>query len=304
MKDRIGPMAAETGLRSVRAFAEAVKIEHTVFALPFAMVGLVLGSLASRGSAWPGWRDFLLVSLAMVAARTAAMAYNRIVDRDVDAKNPRTMGRAIPAGTIKLSQFKLYFLVSVALFLAAAAMLGPLPLALAPVALAVTLGYSHTKRLTWGSHWVLGLGLGIAPAAAFLAVAGWLDPRVLWAVAAVSLWTAGFDILYSLQDENFDVSEGLHSVPQRFGARGALALSRLSHASAAVCLAGFALSFGGGPWLWAGVGLVAALLAFEQSLVRPGDLRNVNAAFFTVNGVVSIVFFALFLVDFGGRRTS
>lgn len=294
-------MAAESGLRSLHVFAEAIKLEHTVFALPFAMVGMVLGSLASRGSAWPGWSTFLLVLAAMVAARTAAMAYNRVVDRDVDAMNPRTSGRAIPAGKISLRRFKLYFALAILGFIGASAALGPLPLVLAPVALAVILGYSHAKRSTWLCHWILGLGLGIAPAAAFIAVSSGWDARVLWPVAAVTFWTAGFDILYSLQDEEFDKSANLHSAPQRFGGGGAIALSRASHVAAVGCLAGTAAAFGATAWGWSAVALVSVLLGYEQSLVRPDDLRRVNAAFFTVNGVVSILFFLLFLADFGSR---
>jgi 4-hydroxybenzoate polyprenyltransferase len=282
-------------------FAEAVKLEHTVFALPFAMLGLVLGSLASRGTAWPGWPVFLLVLAAMVSARTAAMAYNRIADRELDALNPRTAGRAIPAGKISLKRFKLYFTLAVAGFFAASAALGSLPLALSPVALAVILGYSHAKRATWLCHWILGLGLGIAPAAAYIAVASGWDARILWPVVAVVFWTAGFDILYSLQDEDFDKSARLHSAPARFGGRGALALSRASHVVAAGCLAATAAAFRATEWGWSAVVVVAVLLAFEQSLVRHDDLRRVNAAFFTVNGIVSVVYFLLFLADFGPR---
>lgn len=290
-------MAEATGLRSVLVFFETVKIEHSVFALPFALVGLVLASTVSIGGPWPGWSKFAWVVVAMVGVRTAAMAFNRIADRETDARNPRTRMRAIPSGLLSLRRANLYFFVAVAVFFIAAWQLNPLAFVLAPIALVVVLGYSLTKRYTWLCHWILGAGLGIAPAAAWIGVTGGLDPRILWATVAVTFWTAGFDLIYSLQDEEFDRSAGLHSVPSRFGARAAISVSRLSHLLAVVCLSGLVWAFEGGLWAWIGVGVCAALLVYEQSLVRPGDLSRVNAAFFTMNGFVSIGFFAFLLAD-------
>lgn len=278
-------------------FLEMIKVEHSVFALPFAFLGMVLGSESAGAGPWPGWRTFGLVVLAMVAARSAAMSFNRIVDRDIDAINPRTKGRAIPAGLLGLQTASLYFWGSIALFLLAAGLLNRLALLLAPVALLVTLGYSMTKRFTWVCHFVLGLGLGIAPAAAWIGTTGGFDPRVLFFVGAVMFWTAGFDILYSLQDEEFDSEQGLRSLPQTFGVRRSLVVSRVSHVVAVGLLAGGTAAFGLGVWAWIGAVFVTSLLAYEQSLVKHDDLSKVNVAFFTVNGFVSIGFFLTVLVD-------
>ncbi len=290
-------MAEATGLRSLLVFLDTVKIEHSVFALPFAMVGMVLASLSSGNGPWPGWQTAGWILVAMVAARTAAMAFNRIVDRETDAANPRTRMRAIPAGILSLRKANLYLAFSLVLFALSAWQLNPLALALSPLALLVILGYSFAKRFTWLCHWVLGLGLGIAPAAAWIGVTGSLDPRILWATLAVTFWTAGFDLIYSLQDEGFDRAHGLFSVPSRFGPSAALAASRACHAGAVACLGGMVLSFDLGTVAWVGVTLAAILLAYEQSLVRPDDLSRVNAAFFTVNGFVSIGFFLSLLAD-------
>lgn len=287
-------------------FARFVKLEHSVFALPFALVGLVWASQAELGALFPGWTVLGLVVLAMVSARSAAMAFNRIVDRHIDAKNPRTAIRELPSGRLSLGKAHGFLLCSVVVFFACAALLNPLALMLSPVALIVICGYSLTKRFTWLSHYVLGFSLGIAPAAAWIAVTGRLDWVILPAVVAVTLWTAGFDIIYSLQDEGFDKEEGLHSVPQRFGARRALMISRVTHFLAAFALGAAVWAVGGGWLAWVGVLLVGGLLAYEQSLVRHDDLSRVDAAFFTVNGFVSIGFFVLVLLDVlllsGGAR--
>jgi 4-hydroxybenzoate polyprenyltransferase len=292
---------AATGWRGFRAFLEMIKIEHSVFALPFAMVGMMGGSMAKTGSPWPGWAAFGWIVLAMVSCRSAAMAFNRIVDRDIDALNPRTATRAIPAGVIGLRSAHLYFAASVGLFVLAAAMLNPLTLALSPVALLVTLGYSWTKRFTPLCHLVLGLSLGIAPAAAWIAVTGSLDPPVLFLTAAVALWTAGFDVIYALQDDGFDRDHGLRSLPQTLGCARALAVSRVFHVLAVASLGAFAWATPLGWLSWAGVGFAAAMLAYEQSLVRPNDLSRVGMAFFTLNGYVSIGFFAFVLADLLAR---
>lgn len=288
---------AASGARAFRVYLEMIKIEHSIFALPFAMIGMMWGSRASLGTPWPGWTTFGLIVAAMVSCRSAAMAYNRIADRDVDAENPRTRMRAIPAGLLSLRQANLYFFLSCAVFLASAALLNTLTLALSPVALGVTLLYSRTKRFTSASHFVLGLSLGIAPAASWIAVTGSLDPPVLPLVAAVLLWTAGFDIIYSLQDEQFDREHGLRSLPQHVGKKRALAISRVCHALVPLFLLWAGLLVDAGTWYWVGVASAAALLLYEQGLVKPDDLRRVNLAFFTLNGFVSIGLFVFALID-------
>lgn len=285
------------GWHAFRVFLEMIKIEHSIFALPFAMIGLMWGSLTVFDSAWPGAWAFGWVVVAMVACRSAAMAYNRIADRDVDALNPRTQMRAIPAGLLKLGQAQIYFVLSVAVFVLASAMLNPLALALSPVALLVTLGYSHCKRFTPLAHFVLGLGLGIAPAAAWIASTGELAWPAVALTFAVTFWTAGFDVIYALQDADFDRAHGLRSLPETLGARKALTISRLSHVLAVASLLAAGWGIGAGVWFFAGVCFVAALLGYEQSLVRHDDLSKVNLAFFTVNGFVSLGLFAFALLD-------
>lgn len=277
--------------RTLRIYLEMIKIEHSIFALPFALMGMMLGSLQIRNSVWPGPEIFGLIVVAMVSSRSAAMAFNRIVDRNFDADNVRTAMRAIPAGLLSLRQANLFMFGSIAIFLGASALLNPLALALSPVALAFTLGYSLSKRFTWLCHYILGFSLGIAPAAAFIAVTGRLDPAIVILTFAVMFWTAGFDIIYALQDSEFDRDHRLKSIPAQFGRPVALALSRVSHVLAIALLvtAGAVLSLG--TWYWVGVGLAAVLLAYEQSLVKPNDLSRVNMAFFTLNGWVSIAVF-------------
>lgn len=285
------------GWHAFRVFLEMIKIEHSIFALPFAMIGMMWASLTAFDSAWPGTWAFAWVVVAMVACRSAAMAYNRIADKDIDALNPRTRFRAIPAGLLRLGQAQLYFALSVAVFVLAAAMLNPLALALSPVALVVTLGYSHCKRFTPLAHFVLGVGLGIAPAAAWIACTGSLGWPAVALTVAVTFWTAGFDIIYALQDADFDRAHGLRSLPETLGVRRALTVSRLCHILAVGALAAAGWGAGAGVWFFAGVCLVAALLAYEQSLVRHDDLSKVNLAFFTINGFVSLGLFAFVLLD-------
>ena len=293
---------AARGLQGFKTFLEMIKVEHSVFALPFAFIGMMLGSLERYNTPFPGWRTVALIVVAMVAARSAAMAYNRIADRDIDAVNPRTKARAIPAGLLSLGTANLYLYGSVVVFLAATALLNPLAFALSPVALLVTLGYSATKRFTPMCHFVLGLSLGIAPAAAWIAVTGRFHPAVLPFTLAVLLWTAGFDIIYSLQDEQFDRENGLRSLPQTVGIAKALTVSRVCHVLAvAALLIGCGLSGLGGLSAY-GVAFVATLLMYEQSMVSPSDLSRVNVAFFTVNGFVSIGFFLFVLADLVMRK--
>lgn len=269
-----------------------IKIEHSIFALPFAMLGMIW---ASNG--WPGWWKFGWIVVAMVSCRSAAMAWNRIADREIDALNPRTKMRAIPSGILSLRTSSLFFFGSIAVFLIAAGMLNPLALALSPVALFVTLGYSMCKRFTSLCHFVLGLSLGIAPAAAWIGVTGTLDPRILPVVGAVLCWTGGFDILYALQDAEFDREHNLHSLPARIGVSRSLIVSRVCHVVAIVLLAIAGVTMGCGWAYFAGVAVAASLLTYEQSLVKPSDLSRINLAFFTLNGYVSLGVFAFSLID-------
>jgi 4-hydroxybenzoate polyprenyltransferase len=276
---------------------EMIKFEHSVFALPFALTGAMLawrddGYAAAGLAAKLAW-----IVVAMVGARSAAMAFNRLADAEIDGRNPRTRMRHIPAGTLS-RRFGLGFTLAASLlFLLAAAMLNPLCLKLAPAALGIVFFYSYTKRFTSLSHLVLGFALGVAPAAAWIAIRGSLDLRILWLTAAVTLWTSGFDIIYACQDFEFDRGEGLHSIPRRLGIAPALWVSRLLHSGMLFCLAMLVDAFRLGALSWAGAAVVAALLVYEHSLVKADDLSRVNAAFFTVNGWVSMLFFLFWAGD-------
>jgi len=275
-----------------RIVLEMIKFEHSVFALPFALTGALLAARATHKSpsGWPTWEQILWIVVAMVAARSAAMTMNRIADVRYDRENPRTSQRALATGVLSL-QFAWFFTaVAIGVFLLAAWRLNPLALKLAPVALAILFFYSFTKRFTNWSHFFLGFALGISPAAAWIAITGGLDPRMLILCAAVTLWVGGFDILYACQDVEYDQRAGLFSVPKRFGIAKALLISRLMHAGVIALLAWLAASFAL-PWpAWAGIVVVAALLAYEQSLVKADDLSKLDAAFFTVNGYISLLF--------------
>jgi 4-hydroxybenzoate polyprenyltransferase len=274
-----------------------IKFEHSVFALPFALTGALL-AFRQNGFDAPGiWRQLLWIVVAMVAARSAAMAFNRLIDAPIDARNPRTRMRAIPAGMLS-PRFAWCFTVAASLLLFFAAyQLNPLCLRLAPLALAVLFFYSYTKRFTTFSHLVLGLSLGIAPAAAWIAVRGSLDPRILLLTAAVMFWTAGFDVIYSCQDYDFDRQEDLWSVPRVLGIATALRVAKLLHISMVGCLLALVYTLHVGALALAGVGAIVALLIYEHSLVKPGDLSRVNAAFFTMNGYVSVLFFLFWAAD-------
>ncbi len=272
--------------------AEALKLEHTVFALPFAYLGLWT---AAAGS--PAWSTVGWVTLAMVAARTAGMALNRLIDLPLDRLNPRTKNWPVPAGRVKPPVLWGLAAAATALFLFSAARLNPLCLRLAPVALILLVGYPATKRFTWGCHFWLGLVLGAAPAAGWLAVTGYWEINILPLALGVAFWTAGFDILYALLDLDFDRRHGVYSIPQRFGPRKALWISRLCHTLSAMGFAGFGLLSGFGVWFWAGWGVLAGLLGYEQWLVGPGRLERINKAFFTVNGWISVSFFLFTLLD-------
>ena len=281
----------------LRLTLEMIKFEHSVFALPFALTGALL-AFRQNGFDAPGiWRQLLWIVVAMVAARSAAMAFNRLIDAPIDARNPRTSMRAIPAGMLS-PRFAWCFTVGASLLLFFAAyQLNPLCLRLAPLALAVLFFYSYTKRFTTFSHLVLGLSLGIAPAAAWIAVRGSLDPRILLLTAAVMFWTAGFDVIYSCQDYDFDRQEGLWSVPRVLGIANALRVAKLLHISMVACLLALVYTLHVGALALAGVGAIVVLLIYEHSLVKPADLSRVNAAFFTMNGYVSVLFFLFWAAD-------
>ena len=286
-----------TALHNLRTTLEMIKWEHSIFALPFALCGAML---AANGLPQP--RQLLWIIVAMVAARSAAMAFNRLADHSIDSANPRTRMRALPAGVLSRGFVIAFVVFFSALFVLAASQLNRLTLLLSPVALAIILGYSYTKRFTRWSHLVLGFALGIAPAAAWIAVRGSLDWRILILTAAVTFWVAGFDVLYSCQDCDFDRSAGLYSIPRSIGISKALVTARAFHIIMllllAVLIAAFHLR-----WIAiAGVVLAGLLLGWEHSLVRANDLSKLNAAFFTMNGVISVLFFICVAADLLLRR--
>ena len=272
----------------IRIVLEMIKFEHSVFALPFALVGTLLA--AREGGGLPTWRQILWIVVAMVGARSAAMTINRIADVEYDRRNPRTANRALPTGELSLGFAWAFTLAASALLVVAAWQLNPLALKLSPVALAVLFFYSYTKRFTSWAHFVLGFCLGMSPAAAWIAIRGSLDWRMLILCAAVTLWVGGFDVLYACQDVEFDKTAGLYSIPKRFGIAGALVIARAMHVLVVCLLAWLAWSFHLAWPAWAGIGVVAALLTYEHSLVKANDLSKINAAFFTVNGYISLLF--------------
>ena len=273
----------------IRTVLEMIKFEHSVFALPFALTGALLAARATAHG-WPTLRQILWIVVAMVAARSAAMTINRIADLRFDKENPRTKTRALATGALSVSFAWSFTIAAVALFFVAAWRLNLLALKLAPLAMVILFFYSYTKRFTNWSHLFLGFALGISPAAAWIAITGSLDWRMLILCAAVTLWVGGFDVLYACQDVDFDKEAGLFSVPKRFGIANALIVARVMHAGVVVLLSWLAASFGL-PWpAWAGIVVVATLLAYEHSLVTANDLSKLNAAFFTVNGYISMLF--------------
>ena len=269
-----------------------IKWEHSIFALPFALCGAMLAA-----GGLPAWHQLGWIVVAMVSARSAAMAFNRLADASIDAANPRTSIRALPAGHLTPSFVSTFVVISCGIFVLAASQLNRLTLMLSPVALAIVLLYSYSKRFTRWSHLFLGFALGIAPAAAWIAVRGSLDPRILLLTAAVTFWVGGFDVIYACQDFDFDRSRGLHSLPRHLGIHSALWIARVFHLAMLGLLVALVLVFGLGKLAAAGVIVVAALLAYEHSLVRHDDLSKLNAAFFTMNGVISVVFFLFIGAD-------
>ena len=275
-----------------RRLASLVRIEHTVFALPFAYVGAFLAV-----DAWPGLATVFWVTLAMVGARTLAMALNRLVDAELDARNPRTATRELPSGALTLVQVLGFSAVALAVFLVAISQLDPIVRVLWPIPVAMFVVYPYLKRFTWLCHFWLGACLALAPIGAWLAVSG-TAPWEAWAIgAAVLLWVAGFDLFYSLFDLEHDRDEGLHSWAVRFGERGVFSGARALHVGAVALLAAAGVGLDVGVPYWLGVAATAGLLAYEHSIVRPGDLHRLDAAFFTLNGVISVVFFAFVALD-------
>jgi len=269
-----------------------IKWEHSIFALPFALCGAMLAA-----GGFPTLHQLLWIIVAMVAARSAAMAFNRWADAAIDAANPRTSTRALPAGHLSPAFVVTFVVASSLVFILAASQLNRLSLELSPVALAVLLLYSYTKRVTRWSHLVLGFALGIAPAAAWIAVRGSLDWRILLLTAAVTFWVGGFDVLYACQDYDFDQQAGLHSLPRYFGIAAALWIARAFHLIMVVLLVALVFVFGLGKLASVGILTVILLLLYEHSLVKPNDLSKLNAAFFTMNGVISVLFFVFVAAD-------
>ncbi len=279
-------------LTQTRTTLEMIKWEHSIFALPFALTATIL---AADGV--PSARALLWILIAMVSARSAAMAFNRWADADLDAANPRTKARAIPAGLLS-RQFVLGFtILMAALFFVASAQLNRLTLLMSPLVLVVLLGYSYMKRLSRWSHIVLGFALGIAPSAAWIAIRGSLDPRILVLTAAVTLWVGGFDVLYACQDFEHDREVGLHSIPQAIGITRAFLAARIMHLIMLALLVCFGWLFHFAAAGWLGIAIVAVLLLWEHSLVSPRDMSKLNAAFFTMNGVIATVFFTFVAID-------
>ena len=272
--------------------ARLVRLEHTVFALPFAYVGALLSV-----DGWPGLGAMAWITLAMVGARTLAMSLNRLIDAELDAANPRTSKRELPSGVLTRVQVVALCVLSLAVYLVAVFQLAPIVRWLWPIPVALFVGYPYLKRFTWLCHLWLGAALGLAPVGAWVAITGEL-PWEAWALGgAVCLWVAGFDLFYSLFDRDHDLAVGLHSWAARFGVRGVFAGARVMHAGVVVLLAAAGVGLAVGAWYWLGVIVVAVLLAYEHLIVRPADLRRLDAAFFTVNGLLSIAFFVFVALD-------
>ncbi|BBI33196.1 UbiA-like polyprenyltransferase [Cohnella abietis] len=283
-------------ISKLRTFLEMIKFEHTLFALPFAFVGAILGAVTME-KRLPEWSEVGWVLLAMVGARTAAMGLNRVIDKAIDARNPRTATRAIPAGLLKSKDVLIFIVISLVLLFWAAAQLNSLAVKLLPLAVLFLVAYSYTKRFTWLCHIVLGLTIGLAPLGGWVAVTGSITWTSIILYITVALWIAGFDIIYACQDEEFDRKEGLHSIPVRFGVAGALRIAKLFHATTAVGFILLLILTDLSWWYLAGTIVAALLLLYEHRLVKPNDLSKLNAAFFTMNGILSAVIFVFTFID-------
>jgi len=288
--------------RKIGIFLQMIKFEHTVFALPFAFMGALLGSVAIHQHL-PSWAEIGWVLLAMFGARSAAMGLNRLIDRVSDAKNPRTANRAIPAGLLKIGEVVVFIICSFALLFWAAAELNPLAMKLLPIAVFMLVFYSYTKRFTWLCHVVLGLTIALAPLGGWVAVAGKVDATALVFYVTIIFWIAGFDIIYSCQDVEFDSKEGLHSIPVRFGVAKSLKIAQAFHIVTAVGFIALLLMSDLGWWYIAGMIIAYLILFYEHHIVSPGDLSRLQTAFFTMNGVLSIVVFSFTLIDLVVRHS-
>ncbi|WP_025718936.1 UbiA-like polyprenyltransferase [Paenibacillus sp. 1-18] len=287
--------------KKIAIFLEMIKIEHTLFALPFAFMGAVLGSVVVTGSL-PSWHQIGWILLAMVGARSAAFGFNRMIDRVIDGKNPRTAGRAIPAGLLKSSEVVIFIIISLLLLFWASFKLSPLAFKLFPLAFFMLVFYSYTKRFTWLCHVVLGLTIGLAPLGAWVAVTGQMDMTALVLYLTITFWTAGFDIIYACQDIDFDQNEGVYSIPARFGIAGALNIARAFHVITAI---GFIVLFFVADlswWYLAGMIISYIILFYEHYILSPKDMSRLQTAFFTMNGVLSMVVFAFTLIDLVVRQ--
>ncbi|WP_400163789.1 UbiA-like polyprenyltransferase [Brevibacillus sp. TJ4] len=283
-------------LRKLKIILEMIKFEHSIFALPFAFMGAVLGNIVVEGS-WPTWMEIFWVTVAMVGARSAAMSLNRLIDRVIDAKNPRTANRAIPAGLISVTEVTLFIVVSFLVMFAAAFQLNDLAVKLLPLAVFVLVLYSYTKRFTWMCHFILGVAIGFGPLGGWVATTGQVDAVGLILFASVLFWTAGFDIIYACQDADFDRKEGLYSMPSRFGVANALAVARLCHVITFIGLVSLYVVADLSIWFLVGVLISGAILVYEHTLVKPTDLSKLDVAFFNMNGVLSVVMFVFTMID-------
>ncbi|WP_289136105.1 UbiA-like polyprenyltransferase [uncultured Brevibacillus sp.] len=284
------------GLRKLKIILEMIKFEHSLFALPFAFMGAVLGSIVIE-KAWPSWMQIFWVTVAMVGARSAAMSLNRVIDRVIDAKNPRTATRAIPAGLISILEVISFIVVSFAVLFIAAYQLNDLAVKLLPLAVFVLVLYSYTKRFTWLCHFVLGVAIGFGPLGGWVATTGQIDPIGLLLFVSVMFWTAGFDIIYACQDADFDCKEGLFSMPSRFGIKNALIVARVCHILTFIGLMSLYAVADLSIWFLIGVLISGAILIYEHSLVKPTDLSKLDVAFFNMNGILSVVMFTFTMID-------
>jgi 4-hydroxybenzoate polyprenyltransferase len=280
-------------IQKISLYLKMIKFSHSIFALPFAFTSALIAA-----AGFPSARQIFWIIVAMVGARSGAMGLNRIIDRRIDAANPRTAGRELPKGAIGVSETVLFVLVSFGFMILAAYMLNPLCLKLSPFAIAVLFLYSYTKRFTWASHFVLGLAISASPLGSWMAVKGTLDPAIIPLAAAVIFWLAGFDVLYALQDIEFDRRYGLYSIPRRFGVKKSLYLSRTLHAASFFSLVANGLIFGLGAFYWTGMLVTAGLFVYEHSLIKEDDLSRLDMAFFNMNGYISMTVFLFTLMDY------
>lgn len=284
----------ETKILPVSNYLSLVKFSHTIFAMPFAIIGFLL---AIKAGYYYNWISLLLVVLCMVFTRNAAMAFNRYIDRKIDEANPRTKSREIPLGIISPSSALLFVIINSILFSTTTFFINKICFFLSPLALLIVLGYSYTKRFTWLCHVVLGTGLALAPIGAYLAMSGKFAILPLLLSFAVLFWVSGFDVIYALQDEDFDRSQRLRSIPVFLGKKNALLLSSLFHAATTILIIIFGITGSFGVWYWVGAGLFISLLIYQHTLVKPNDLNKVNIAFFTTNGIASVLFAVFFILD-------